>query len=114
MKRTKVEELQGYFSDFHKDFYGWRPRFATPEQWRNAKYLKAQINAIHDEMDKMKETFAGREELRQGGWLIEETEPELIAQAKWLSDERAREYSEWVTTMEKNYSDEKLSENYTY
>ena len=29
-----VEELQGYYSDFHKDFYGYRPRgFGTPEDW---------------------------------------------------------------------------------
>jgi hypothetical protein len=29
-----VDDLQSYYSDFHKDFYGWRPRGATPEQWR--------------------------------------------------------------------------------
>jgi len=113
--KLSVEELQGYFSDFHKDYYGFRPRgFGTEEQWNDRDWLIAQIEQIHGAMDYMKSTFAGREELREGGWVVEETEPELIAQAKWLSDERAREYSEWVTTMERNYSDEKLSENYTY
>ena len=29
-----VDDLQSYYSDFHKDFHGWRPRGATPEQWR--------------------------------------------------------------------------------
>jgi hypothetical protein len=66
-----VEELQGYFSDFHKDFYGFRPRYATPEQWRNREWLEERINAIHDTMDAMKKTAVGREELRAGGWDVE-------------------------------------------
>ena len=67
-----VDDLQSYFSDFHKDFYGFRPRSATPEQWRSAEWLKSSITAIHDVMDQMKETTAGREELRRNGWHIEE------------------------------------------
>jgi hypothetical protein len=69
-----VEELQGYFSDFHKDFYGFRPRYATPEQWRSREWLETAINRIHDTMDAMKATPAGRAELRAAGWVIEETE----------------------------------------
>ena len=68
-----VEELQGYFSDFHKDFYGFRPRFATPEQWRDRSWLEDSINAIHDTMDHMKTSFEGREKLRANGWVIEES-----------------------------------------
>lgn len=72
LAQYNVEELQGYFSDFHKDFYGFRPRFATPEQWRDRSWLEAQINCIHNAMDAMKETVAGRKELRENGWIVEE------------------------------------------
>ena len=72
LAQYNVEELQGYFSDFHKDFFGFRPRYATPEQWRDREYLEAAINAIHNTMDKMKLTPAGRNELRANGWVVEE------------------------------------------
>ena len=100
LAQYNVEELQGYFSDFHKDFYGTRPRFATPEQWRSREWLEASINAIHDTMDRMKETFAGREELRAGGWVIEETDPEEARMAKWLADERARQEAEFLADLD--------------
>jgi predicted ATPase len=98
-----VEELQGYFSDFHKDFFGFRPRYATPEQWRSREWLEASINAIHNTMDKMKETFAGREELRSRGWIIDEPIPELVEQARWLQQERDREYAEAVADIDAEY-----------
>lgn len=105
--KYSVEELQGYFSDFHKDFYGYRPRgFGSPEDWNNRAWLINNIESIHNIMDKMKESFAGREELRTNGWVIEETDPELIKQAKWLADERKREYEAWVASIEKNYTEE--------
>lgn len=67
-----VEELQSYYSDFHKDFYGFRPRhLISSDQWRNREWLVDSINAIHDRMDEMKKTPAGREELLAGGWDIE-------------------------------------------
>lgn len=68
-----VEELQSYYSDFHKDFYGWRPRTASPAQWQSREWLEAAITAIHDVMDSMKQTVQGREELRQAGWQIDES-----------------------------------------
>jgi hypothetical protein len=71
-KDMDVEELQGYFSDFHKDYYGFRPRFATTEQWNNREWLVKHINDIHDAMDELKKTAEGRAELRANGWLIEE------------------------------------------
>ena len=67
-----VEELQSYFSDFHKDYYGFRPRFATPEQWRDREWLIESIDAIHDAMDERKKTPEGRASLRAEGWVIEE------------------------------------------
>lgn len=87
-----VSDLQGYYSDFHKDFYGWRPRSATPEQWRDREFLVAQINGIHDAMDAMKATPQGREELRAAGWVIEE--PEMID---------PREYAEWSANLDAEY-----------
>jgi hypothetical protein len=87
-----VEELQGYFSDFHKDFYGFRPRFATPEQWRDRSWLEAQINRIHDTMDAMKETFAGRAELRSRGWVIEESDFDVLEQAEESDNADAQYY----------------------
>ena len=38
--KYSVDELQGYYSDFHKDFYGYRPRgFGSPEDWNNRNWL---------------------------------------------------------------------------
>ncbi len=91
-----VEDLQGYYSDFHKDFYGWRPRTATPEQWRDRVFLVEQINRIHDVMDAMKSTPQGRAELRAAGWVIED-EPEVIdpaEYAEWSADLDAQFYAE--------------------
>lgn len=92
-----VEELQGYFSDFHKDFFGFRPRYATPEQWRDREYLEAGINAIHNTMDAKKLTFEGREELRAAGWVVDEPEPEIIdplEYAAWSDYLDAQAYGE--------------------
>ena len=69
-----VDELQNYFSDFHKDYYGFRPRFATHEEWNNRDWLVEHIDAIHDAMDEMKKTPEGRKQLRAEGWQIDESE----------------------------------------
>ena len=87
-----VEELQSYLSDFHKDFFGFRPRYATPEQWRDREYLEASINAIHNTMDKMKETAEGRRELRSQGWVVEESDFDVLEQAEESADADAVYY----------------------
>jgi len=98
LAQYNVEELQGYFSDFHKDYYGFRPRFATPEQWRDREWLESSINAIHDAMDAMKKTYSGREQLRAEGWVVDEAEfadiidPEEYAE--WSADLDAQAYAE--------------------
>jgi hypothetical protein len=92
-----VDELQSYYSDFHKDFYGWRPRGATPAQWSDRGFLVAQINSIHDALDAMKTTESGRAELRAAGWVIDEPEPEIIdplEYAAWSADADAQAYGE--------------------
>ena len=93
-----VDQLQGYYSDFHKDFYGWRPRSATPEQWRDRGFLVDRINAIHDVMDAMKATPAGRAQLREAGWVIED-EPEVIDPA---------EYANWSAELDAQYYGEQV------
>jgi cephalosporin-C deacetylase-like acetyl esterase len=102
-KDFSVEELQGYYSDFHKDFYGFRPRGADVEQWMSKSYLVDQINTIHDHMDQLKLTFEGREQLREQGWIIEELDPELAQQAVWLAQEREREQAEAMADLDATY-----------
>jgi hypothetical protein len=67
-----VAELQGYYSDFHKSLYGYRPRCHTAEQWYNGAWLQHEINSLHDHMDKMKATPAGRAQLESEGWQFED------------------------------------------
>ena len=92
LAQYNVEELQGYFSDFHKDFYGMRPRFGTPEQWRDRNWLETEINTIHNAMDRMKETPEGRAELREAGWVVEETDFDVLEQAEESADADAVYY----------------------
>jgi hypothetical protein len=87
-----VEELQSYLSDFHKDFFGFRPRYATPEQWRSREWLEAAINAIHNQMDRMKATAEGRAELRAAGWVVEESDFDVLEQAEESADADAVYY----------------------
>jgi hypothetical protein len=98
-----VEELQGYYSDFHKDLNGLRPRGATEEQWSSKQFLVAQINSLHNQMDQLKLTFEGREQLREQGWIIEETDVELAQQASWLAQEREREQAEAMAELDATY-----------
>jgi len=69
-----LDELQSYFSDFYKDFYGFRPRFATAEQWNDSEWLITSIEGIHETMERMSATFEGREQLRYEGWTINESD----------------------------------------
>jgi len=88
-----VEELQSYLSDFHKDFYGFRPRgIYTPNEWRDPVVLTRAINSIHDALDKMKETPEGRAELRSQGWVVEETDFDVLEQAEESADADAVYY----------------------
>ena len=69
-----LDELQSYFSDFHKDFYGFRPRFATPDEWNDSEWLITRIEGIHEVMERMSSTFEGREQLRNEGWSFNEAD----------------------------------------
>ena len=98
-----VEELQGYYSDFYKDLNGFRPRGASIEQWDSKEYLVTQINLLHDQMDQLKETFEGREQLREQGWIIEEPNAELSQHAEWMAQEREREQAEAMAELDATY-----------
>jgi len=74
LENLSVDELQSYLSDFHKDYYGFRPRHYNNEDWNNKQFLIGCINGIHDAMDELKKTPKGREQLRAEGWVIDESE----------------------------------------
>lgn len=74
LESLSVDELQSYLSDFHKDYYGFRPRHYSNEDWNNKQFLIGCIDSIHDEMDNMKKTPEGRKRLRAEGWVIDESE----------------------------------------
>ena len=97
---TQLECVQAEYSDFHKSFYGFRPRGIDEKCWNSEEWLYTQMDAIHKQMERMKETFEGREELRENGWFIEETDPELAQHAKWLQEERDRKYAEMVADLD--------------
>jgi hypothetical protein len=102
-KDFSVEELQGYYSDFYKDLNGIRPRFASDTEWNSKQFLVTQINLLHVQMDQLKETFEGREQLREQGWIIEEPNAELAQQAHWLAQEREREQAEAMAELDATY-----------
>ena len=60
---TLVEQLQETWSDFYKSVYGFRPRFASDEQWNSADWLQAEIDALaaYCETDAYKAEFAREE-----------------------------------------------------
>lgn len=87
IEATALEQAQSEFSDFYKEIHGIRPRWV---QCDTVEGYEAEIKKLQDGIEAQKATFAGREELRADGWIIPETEPELIKQARWLAEERAR------------------------
>ena len=79
MEYTKLEELQSIFSDFHKDYYGYRPRFATTEEWNSKEWLQSRIDGIHDAITQRAKTPEGRAALLAEGWVINDnTKEELL------------------------------------
>lgn len=64
--------LQGYYSDFHKDLHGFRPRHHSEEEWNDPETLKNLIRGLHKYMDALKATPEGRAQLKADGWHIED------------------------------------------
>ena len=99
-----TDELGTYLSDYHKDTYGFRPRHdgLHSNRARMIQMLE-DLDSYHENMHK---TFAGRETLRVAGWIVEETDPVYIQQAKWLKEERDHmQYAQYCTQkeMEESY-----------
>jgi len=44
--------------------------------------------------------------LREQGWVVEETDPELAKRAKWLADERKREQDEFMAQMDADWAEQ--------
>lgn len=55
------------------------------------------------EFECLKQTFDGRELLRQRGINIEEVDPELQFLASMLRDEREREFAEWSADLDAEF-----------
>ena len=81
---TMLEDLQSFWSDYHKDYYGFRPRSATSDKLNSVEWLKEQIADIDNQVFMRKQTFEGRESMRAEGWDIKETDPDLIKRAELL------------------------------
>ena len=83
----EFNDLASFYSDFHKDVYGVRPRSMTlcacdyPDHASLVEamgHLDRLVQGLQDYMTAMKSTFEGRETLRSEGWHIEETDPSYV------------------------------------
>jgi hypothetical protein len=63
----ETEELASYFSDYHKDVYGYRPRMVDHTDRRA---VIDGINALDRYMEMMKSTPQGLAQLREEGWCV--------------------------------------------
>jgi len=76
---TELESLQGRYSDFYKDVHGFRPRFASDEQWNSIAWLEGEIQGLHDYLKRLDETPEGRRELRSMGFVTSDK----VGDAAW-------------------------------
>ena len=74
-----VHGLQGYYSDFHKDLHGFRPRHHSEEEFNNPERLKELIRGLHKYMDALKATPEGRAQLKADGWHFDDETTEDLA-----------------------------------
>jgi hypothetical protein len=81
-----MEELGSYVSDYHKDVHGFRPRGDGLYANRDALVLIAE--GLDAYMAARRSTFSGRESMRADGWVVLETDPELIQRSIWIAEER--------------------------
>jgi len=79
-------ELGSLASDYHKDVHGFRPR--GDGLYANRDALIAILEGLDAYMASRRSTFAGREALRADGWVVLETDPELIQRSIWIAEER--------------------------
>ena len=59
---SKLDSLQGLYSDMHKDVFGFRPRYHSAKEWNSVRFLNKQIDAleqmIQDQIDNEREYLA--------------------------------------------------------
>ena len=60
-------DLVDYFSDYHKDYYGFRPRW---DEYKTRDNILAGIKAIDESFNRMLQSEHGRRELLDDGWII--------------------------------------------
>jgi len=86
----EFNDLAAFYSDYHKDLHGYRPRDMAlcacdyPDHASLVEamsHLQRRVDGLGDYMKAMESTFKGREQLREDGWYIEETDPQYIAAA---------------------------------
>jgi hypothetical protein len=82
----ELNEAASFYSDLHKDFYGFRPRNDF-SNWTVADY-DAAAKQITDQIERRKETFEGREQLRAEGWIADEVLPDLMQSAIIAAESR--------------------------
>jgi hypothetical protein len=90
---TSVEELQSYYSDFHKDVHGFRPRSSTDEQWNSEEWLQGEIDGLHAYLKMLGSTLQGRVQLREMGFCTNDKESDkefFEAEARERDEEEAR------------------------
>ena len=63
-----LQNLQGTFSDMHKDIFGFRPQL-TESEWGDAEFLSIEITNLEAIIDKM-----STEEKAQNGWSVIEAD----------------------------------------
>jgi len=80
----EFNDLAAFYSDYHKELHGYRPRDMAlcachyPDHASLVEamsHLQRRVDGLGDYMMSMESTFEGREELREQGWHIEETDP---------------------------------------
>ena len=70
---NKLNELASYYSDYHKDVHGFRPRgwdVPTETLEYRIRDLERRIASLDAYMDHMKSTEEGRARLREEGWYV--------------------------------------------
>ena len=97
-KYTELEEYQSLFSDLYKDVNGFRPRWATSEQFNSVEWLKAQCKSLGEELTIV--IAREREEEQKRIQEFENTVSEVINSGagsraialRWLFDAEEDEY----------------------
>lgn len=87
-KHMTLDQLGSYVSDFHKEVYGFRPRYEGLYDRREA--LEAELKSIQNYMDYTMSTFEGREYLRAEGWVVREPMTVPTQFEMWEANERVR------------------------